>query len=114
MLPRRDERRCHDGRIAGALEMQAVLEQLLLIEMAAVAGDAIALDLDRREHAVPADVRDVARVLEREHRVLEIRRELASALKEGLVAINVERCQASRAGRRVRSTFIATRPSLSA
>src|SRR4029079_11131322 len=65
-----DERRRDEGRIAGALEVEAVVEELLLQDVAAPARHAVRLEVERREHAVAADVGDALRSAQREHAVL--------------------------------------------
>src|SRR6185369_16237511 len=54
MLFLRDERRGDERRIAGRLEVQAVVEQLLLERVAPAAGRAVRGEVDRAEHPVAA------------------------------------------------------------
>ena len=97
----RDERRGEDRRVSGRLQVQAVVEQLLLEQMAARARCARRMHLDRGEHAVTAQVGDRRQILERPDAVEEVRRERGAALEEPFLAVDVQRCKPRRARRRV-------------
>src|SRR6266536_4720644 len=68
----RDQCRRDDRRVARRLEMQTVIEQLLLERVAARAGTADRMHVDRPEHAIAANVGHRRQVLEREQRIQEI------------------------------------------
>src|SRR5207245_2054411 len=59
-----DEGRRNDGDVAGGLEMQAVVEQLLLEKVAALARSACRMDFDARHQPVATDVGDGGKALQ--------------------------------------------------
>src|SRR4030081_3717107 len=74
MLPLRDQWRGDDHTIPRRLEGQAVVEELLLQRLTALARSASGVDVDRRQQAVATNVRDDRYVLEGPERSEKVRR----------------------------------------
>src|SRR5207244_2334007 len=72
-------------------EIQAIGEQLLLERLTTPAGNAIRLQLYRREHAVTANIGDYRSALQRKDRVEKIRRQRTAAFEQPFVLVDVER-----------------------
>ena len=86
-----DERRRERDDVAGRADQHVLLEALQEHLERARAGLACdRLELDARDHAEVAHVRDVRQLAQRVHRVLEVGRELARALEELLFLERVE------------------------
>src|ERR1700693_5939268 len=91
MLPLRDQRRSDDHAVPGRLDVQAVVEELLLQRVTALARRTSGVYVDRRQQAVATNIGDDGHVLERPERVQKIRRQRGASLEQSLVPVDIQR-----------------------